>query len=142
MAKEITLLQEEVIPAIRQYLTRVDELDERLLAEQELLHRCQLVVAGKDQAADLLFLVSLRDAIAADDLQPAVALPHLLPEIGGAMTRHHRVAGTAVGAAGIGALVEGQELGAGPLQACGHLHFAVADGEVHQGAAEIGRAHV
>ena len=40
--EEITLLEEEVIPAIRQCLKRVDELDERLLAEQELLHRCRL----------------------------------------------------------------------------------------------------
>jgi hypothetical protein len=40
--EEITLLEEEVIPAIQQCLARVDELDERLLAQQELLHRCQL----------------------------------------------------------------------------------------------------
>jgi hypothetical protein len=40
--EEITILEEEVIPAIQQCLARVDELDERLLAEQELLHRCQL----------------------------------------------------------------------------------------------------
>ena len=40
--EEITILEEEVIPAIQQCLKRVDELDERLLAQQELLHRCQL----------------------------------------------------------------------------------------------------
>ena len=40
--EEITILEEEVIPAIQRCLKRVDELDERLLAEQELLHRCQL----------------------------------------------------------------------------------------------------
>ena len=34
--EEITLLEEEVLPAIRQCLARVDELDERLLAQQEL----------------------------------------------------------------------------------------------------------
>ena len=39
--EEITLLEEEVIPPIQQCLKRVDELDERLLAQQELLHRCQ-----------------------------------------------------------------------------------------------------
>jgi len=33
---------EEVIPAIQQYLARVDELDEGQLAQQELLQRCQL----------------------------------------------------------------------------------------------------
>ncbi len=40
--EKITLLEEEVIPAIQQCLARVDELDERLLAEQILLQRCQL----------------------------------------------------------------------------------------------------
>jgi hypothetical protein len=40
--EEITLLEEEVIPAIQQCLARIDELDERLLAQQELLQRCQL----------------------------------------------------------------------------------------------------
>jgi hypothetical protein len=40
--EEITLLEEEVIPAIRQCLARVDELDERLLAQQELMQRCEL----------------------------------------------------------------------------------------------------
>ena len=40
--EEITLLEEEVIPAIQQCLARVDELDERLLAQQELLQRCHL----------------------------------------------------------------------------------------------------
>ncbi len=40
--EEITILEEEVIPAIQQCLARVDELDERLLAQQELLQRCQL----------------------------------------------------------------------------------------------------
>jgi hypothetical protein len=40
--EEIAILEEEVIPAIEQCLARVDELDERLLAQQELLHRCQL----------------------------------------------------------------------------------------------------
>ena len=35
--EEITLLEEEVIPAIRECLARIDELDERLQAEQELL---------------------------------------------------------------------------------------------------------
>jgi len=33
--EEITLLEEEVIPAIQQCLARVDELDERLLAQQD-----------------------------------------------------------------------------------------------------------
>jgi hypothetical protein len=40
--EEITLMEEEVIHAIQQCLARVDELDERLLAHQELLQRCRL----------------------------------------------------------------------------------------------------
>jgi hypothetical protein len=31
-----------VIPAIQQCIKRVDDLNQRLLAEQELLHRCLL----------------------------------------------------------------------------------------------------
>ncbi len=45
--EEITILVEEVIPAIQQCLARVDELDERLLAQQELLQRCQLEAERK-----------------------------------------------------------------------------------------------
>ena len=40
--EEITLLEEEVLPVIQQCLARVEELDQRLLAQQELLHRCHL----------------------------------------------------------------------------------------------------
>ena len=40
--EEITLLEEEVLPAIHQCLARVDELDDRLLAQQVLLQRCEL----------------------------------------------------------------------------------------------------
>jgi hypothetical protein len=40
--EQITLMEQEVIPAIQQCLSRVDELDQRRLVEQELLHRCQL----------------------------------------------------------------------------------------------------
>lgn len=50
--EEITLLEEEVIPAIQQCLKRVDELDERLLAQQELLQRCQLE-ADREALAEL-----------------------------------------------------------------------------------------
>ena len=48
--EEITILEEEVIPAIQQCLARVDELDERLLAQQELLQRCQLEAVREAQA--------------------------------------------------------------------------------------------
>ncbi|MFM8526417.1 MAG: hypothetical protein ACKOCM_12480 [Cyanobacteriota bacterium] len=40
--EEITRLEEDVMPEIRQCLARIEELDQRLLAEQELLHRCHL----------------------------------------------------------------------------------------------------
>jgi hypothetical protein len=50
--EEITILEEEVIPAIQQCLARVDELDERLLAQQELLQRCQLE-ADREALAEL-----------------------------------------------------------------------------------------
>ena len=50
--EEITLLEEEVIPAIQQCLARIDELDQRRLAEQELLQRCQLE-AERDVLAGL-----------------------------------------------------------------------------------------
>ena len=95
----------------------------------------QLVVAGEDEAADLLGLVALGDAVTTQDLQPALAFPHLLPEVGRGVAGAERIAGAAVGPTGIGAAVEGQELGAAALQPGGHLHLAVAHGEVHQGAA-------
>jgi hypothetical protein len=50
--EEITILEEEVIPAIQQCLARVDELDERLLAQQELMQRCQLE-ADREALAEL-----------------------------------------------------------------------------------------
>jgi hypothetical protein len=41
--EEITRLEEEVLPAIRKCLARVDELDQRLLAQHEsLVLRCEL----------------------------------------------------------------------------------------------------
>ncbi|MCP9807776.1 hypothetical protein KBY71_14790 [Cyanobium sp. T1B-Tous] len=50
--EEITLLEEEVIPAIQQCLARIDELDQRLLAEQELMARC-LLEADREALAEL-----------------------------------------------------------------------------------------
>lgn len=41
--EEITRLQEELLPALDAFLSRIDELDERLLAQQEPLKRCLLV---------------------------------------------------------------------------------------------------
>ncbi len=50
--EEISLLEEEVIPAIQQCLARIDELDGRLLAQQELLQRCHME-AERDALAEL-----------------------------------------------------------------------------------------
>jgi hypothetical protein len=50
--EEISLLEEEVIPAIQQCLARIDELDGRLLAQQELLQHCHLE-AERDALAEL-----------------------------------------------------------------------------------------
>jgi hypothetical protein len=55
--EEITLLEEEVIPAIRQCLARVDELDERLLAQQELMQRCELELQRQSLSVQKLQMV-------------------------------------------------------------------------------------
>lgn len=39
--EEITLLEEELIPAMEQFLARIQEIDDHLLAQQELMERCQ-----------------------------------------------------------------------------------------------------
>jgi hypothetical protein len=52
--EEITLLEEEVIPAIQQCLARVDELDQRLLAQQELMQRCELELQRQPLSAQKL----------------------------------------------------------------------------------------
>ncbi len=40
--EEIALLEEEVLPVLQRCLRRVDELAERLLAQQVLLQRCRM----------------------------------------------------------------------------------------------------
>jgi len=39
--EEITLLEEELIPAMERFLARIKEIDEILLAQQELMERSQ-----------------------------------------------------------------------------------------------------
>lgn len=39
----------------------------------------QLVVAGKNEAGELLFTVALADRVAVKDFQPALTLPDLFP---------------------------------------------------------------
>ena len=45
----------------------------------------ELVKAGEDDLLDLLLLVLLGDEVAAEDFEPAFALPDLFPQIGGAV---------------------------------------------------------
>ena len=40
--QDIALLRQDLLPLIQHCLARLEELDERLLAQQELLLRCQL----------------------------------------------------------------------------------------------------
>ena len=96
----------------------------------ELAGDIKLVVAGEDHRLDLLFLVAAGDQIAAQNLQPAVALPHLLPEVAGAVAALgiQGIAGAAVVAP-----VEGQKSGGRAKQLGGHAHLAGAHGEVNQG---------
>ena len=51
----------------------------------QLARGVELVEAREDDLLDLLLLVLLGDQIAAQDLQPALALPDLFPEVGGAV---------------------------------------------------------
>src|SRR3954451_7482380 len=93
----------------------------RAHGSRELSRRVQLVIARKGQAGDRTLGVALGGDVAADDLEPALTLEDLLPEISRAVpARVRRVA-----AAAIVALVEGKEvrLGAGELRR--HVHFAV-----------------
>ena len=39
--KEITLLEEELNLAMERFLARIKEIDDHLLAQQELMERCQ-----------------------------------------------------------------------------------------------------
>ena len=40
--EEVTLLEEEVLPALKSCLFRIQEIDEWILVDQELLRRCSL----------------------------------------------------------------------------------------------------
>ena len=91
----------------------------------------QLVVAREDDPRDLLLGVALGDEVAAEDLEPALARPDLLPEVRGTVPA--RIDGVALAAAV--AQVERQELRGRARKARDHVHLVVADGEVHQRAA-------
>src|SRR5688572_1192977 len=49
----------------------------------QLPRHVELVIAGEDDVLDLLAVIALGDDVAPQDLQPALALPNLLPEVGG-----------------------------------------------------------
>ena len=51
----------------------------------QLPRHIELVVAREDNFFDLLFVIPLRDAVAAEDFQPAFASPDSLPEVGRAV---------------------------------------------------------
>jgi hypothetical protein len=78
----------------------------------------------------------LADAVAAEDLEPALALPDLFPEVGGAVATGGipRIAGAAVVA-----LVEGQEGGSLPFEPGRHVDLGVAHREMDEGAAGEGQ---
>ncbi len=102
----------------------------------ELSRRVELMKPGEDDLLDLLLLVLLGHQIAAQDFEPALPLPDLFPQIGGAMpaVRVHGVAGPAVVT-----LVEWQEHGGRAVQPGHHVDFAVAHGEMDQRPAGKGQ---
>jgi len=79
-------------------------LDEELAARAlfknlglKLAGGVKLVIAGENDFRDLLFLVAPGDQIAAQDFQPAIALPNFFPQIARAVAmRVRRVALRAV----------------------------------------------
>ena len=93
----------------------------------------KLVIAREYPAHQLLLVVADRHQIAAENLQKAVALPHLLPKVIGGDAG----IGWIADAAGV-ALVERQERGIQPGQARRHRGFGIAHREVHQSTAGEG----
>ena len=113
----------------------------------ELPHGIELVVAREDQrflgdaslaalaVVDLLLLL-LDEHEVAEDVEEAVALKHLLPEVARAVARRMlRVAGAALDLARMAAAVEGQEECVLAAQPRRHVHLVRIGGEMHQRAA-------
>ena len=95
----------------------------------ELAGDVELMVTGEDDVLDLLLLVALGDQVAAQDFQPALPSPYLLPEIGRpvATCRVDRITRRA-----FVAQVEGQERRGRAGELGHHMDFAVAHREMHQ----------
>ena len=95
----------------------------------QLAGHVQLVVARKDDGLNQLLLVPLGNQVPAQYLQPAVACPHLLPQVRRAVATSGvgRVTGCAVVA-----LVKGQKHRGWACQLGDHGHLGVADGKVNQ----------
>jgi len=95
----------------------------------------ELVVAGEDDLVDLVLLISLPDEVSAEDLEPALALPDLLPEIGGAVTAGgiYRIPRAAVVAP-----VEGKKARPFPFEPGRHVDLGIAHREVDEGTAGEG----
>ena len=89
----------------------------------------ELMIARKNDAADLLLLVALGNHVAADHFKPAIALPHFLPKITCGMAR--TVGG--ISRTPVAAPIEGQEARCSTFQFRRHHHIAVADSEMDQG---------
>ena len=102
---------------------------------QQPARRIQLMVARENPALQALLVITHRHQIAAQDFQPAIALPDFFPKIGGGgAIRVVRIA-----RAEVSAPIEGQEFAVWPGQQRAHLHFAIAGGEMHQRAAGEGQ---
>ena len=113
----------------------------------EAAHRVPLVVAGEDRHRLLLLggLGALGGHLhvhePGEQVEPGVALPHLLPQVRGAVpSRRRRVPCTTGLAGATGALVERQEPCRLTLQPGRHRHPVGVDREVHH--RPLGKRHV
>ena len=100
---------------------------------QQVTSYVKLMETGEDDLLDVFLFVTLGDQITAKDVQPAISLPNILPEVGRLVpVRVCRVAFPTVLPRPVAALVEGQEVGSRSGQPGCHLHLAATDGEMHQ----------
>jgi hypothetical protein len=112
---------------------------------QQIAHHVPLVVAREDQAFLLVlaafpvFLVlNLQVHKAGQDVEQVVRQQHLVPQVIGGVAVdvvRHIIARAAV----VCAFVEGQKVGALPLQLGGHVHLVLAHRKVHQRTALEGQ---